>query len=270
MGFTKIDGLKIHYHAVHASAAGEGQRVLYIHGTGCNTRLWEQHMTAIADTHTPVAIDLPGHGQSEGNGFRGVADYSHFAVQLAAALGWNRFVVAGHSLGGAIALAIATYHAELLNGLMLIDTGARLRVHPIIVQRALEAARTGRPIVSVDASWAYASSTPQSVIDTIQAKTADTDPWVTYKDWICDDSFDFTTRLKYIDLPTLAVCGAEDRLTPVKYHTFFQQHIRGCQLVVIPNAGHWVYVEQPQAFTKAVTEFLDGLPASASAAAVGS
>ncbi len=216
MGFTKIDGLKIHYHAVHASAAGAGQRVLYIHGTGCNTRLWEQHMTAIADTHTPVAIDLPGHGQSEGNGFRGVADYSHFAVQLAATLGWNRFVVAGHSLGGAIALAIAAYHAELLNGLMLIDTGARLRVHPNLLRASRQAAETGqRP--SVNRTWGYASSTPQSVVQAVYDMTADTDLGVTYKDWISDDTFDFMSRVQDIQVPTLAICGDEDNLTPVKY-----------------------------------------------------
>ena len=144
MGFTDIDGLRIHYHAVGDPTQQKGQRVLYVHGTGCNTRVWEQHMTALAEAPTPVAIDLPGHGQSAGRGFRGAADYSYFVVGLAPALGWERFVVAGHSMGGAIALTTAIYHADRLNGLLLIDTGARLRVHPDILQAAQLAADTGR------------------------------------------------------------------------------------------------------------------------------
>ena len=95
MAYTEIDGLRIHYQALGNPAAPKGQRVLYVHGTGCNAQVWQQHMAAIADTHTPVAIDLPGHGQSEGDGFRGVADYSHFVVELASCLGWDRLLWLG-------------------------------------------------------------------------------------------------------------------------------------------------------------------------------
>jgi pimeloyl-ACP methyl ester carboxylesterase len=260
MGFVEIDGLRIHYQGVGELTPARGQRVLYVHGTGCNTKVWQPHMAAVAAAHIPVAIDLPGHGQSAGNGFRGVADYSHFVVELAAHLGWKRFVVAGHSMGGAIALTIALYHAELLNGLMLIDTGARLRVHPAILQAARQAAVTGRRLPP-ERSWGYASSTPQSVVDAVYAITADTDPRVTYKDWICDDSFDVMSRVPTITVPTLAVCGEEDQLTPVRYHRFFQEKIPNCQLAVIPHAGHWSYIEQPEAFNRVVSAFLASLPA---------
>jgi pimeloyl-ACP methyl ester carboxylesterase len=260
MGFVEIDGLRIHYQRRGELTPARGQCVLYVHGTGCNTKVWQQHMAAVAEAHTPVAIDLPGHGQSTGSGFRGVADYSHFVVELATHLGWKRFVVAGHSMGGAIALTIALYHAELLNGLMLIDTGARLRVHPAILQAARQVARTGRRLPP-ERSWGYASSTPQSVVDAVHAMTADTDPRVTYKDWICDDSFDVMSRVPTITVPTLAVCGEEDKLTPLKYHRFFQEKMPNCQLAVIPHAGHWSYIEQPEAFSRVVSAFLTGLPA---------
>lgn len=259
MAFADIDGLTIHYHAGGDPAEKRGQRVLYVHGTSCNTRVWEQHMQAIADTHTPVAIDLPGHGRSAGRGYRGAADYGHVVVELARYLGWERCVVAGHSMGGAIAFTIAMYYPELLNGLMLIDTGARLRVHPTILRAARQAADNGQRLPT-ERSWGYASNTPQSVVDTVEAMTADTDPRVTYADWICDDSFDFMSRVQDITLPTLAVCGAEDRLTPVKYHQFLQQRMPNCRLEVIQQAGHWSYIEQPEAFTRVVRAFLDDLP----------
>jgi pimeloyl-ACP methyl ester carboxylesterase len=234
--------------------------VLYVHGTGCNAAVWAPHMAAIAGAHQPVAIDLPGHGRSPGRGFRGVADYAYFVVELAKALGWERFVVAGHSMGGAIALLTALYHGELLEGVVLVDTGARLRVHPDLVRGAHEAARAGRA-PETDRSWGFAAATPASVVDAVHALIVDTDPWVTYGDWIADDTFDVMSRLREIRVPTLAVCGALDRLTPVRYHRHLAAEIPGCRLTVIDGAGHWVFWEQPEAFTRTVRAFLDELPA---------
>jgi pimeloyl-ACP methyl ester carboxylesterase len=267
MGSVVIDERRISYLAAGSAQRPRGQRVLYIHGTGCNARVWEPHMAAIADAHMPVAIDLPGHGQSAGRGFRGVADYTHFAVELARALGWARFVVVGHSMGGAVALLTALYHADLLGGLVLVDTGARLRVNPALLRGAREAAAAGGA-PAMDRAWAYASGTPQSVVDALQALTAGTDPRVTYADWIADDTFDVMSRVADIRVPTLAVCGAEDRLTPVKYHEFLAAQIPGCRLAIIEGAGHWVFWEQPEAFTRAVRGFLDALPPAAASARV--
>jgi pimeloyl-ACP methyl ester carboxylesterase len=259
MGFAEIGGLKIHYRAVGDPTSKKGQGVIYVHGTGRNSSLWQKHMESLADSHRPVAIDLPGHGQSEGRGFRGAADHGEFVVELAKSLGWDRVVVAGHSLGGAVALTTALYHAEMVAGLVLIDTGARLRVHPDILKSHREAAAAGRR-TELDRSWAFSDKTPQSLVDEVKAMCADTDPWVTYVDWVCDDTSDFMSRVEDIDVPTLAVCGEEDRLTPVKYHRFFQDRMPQCELAIIQNAGHYVYMEQPAEFNRVVKKFLDTLP----------
>jgi len=259
MGSAVIAERTIHYHTVTSRAARLGRRVLYVHGTGCNGKVWLPHMTAIADVHTSVAIDLPGHGLSPGRGFRGVGDYTYFVIELAKTLGWDRFVVAGHSLGGAIALLTALYHSELLDGLILVDTGARLRVDEGLLRGARAAAETGRAIAT-DRSWGFASATPESVVDAIQKLTGDTDPAVTYQDWIADDTFDVMSRLKDIRVPTLAMCGAQDRLRPVKYHQFLAAQIPGCRLTIVEDAGHWMFWEQSEVFTRTVRSFLDGLP----------
>ena len=255
MGSAVIAGRTIHYHAAGNPDGRTGQRVLYVHGTGCSGEVWTPHMAAIADRHVAVAIDLPGHGKSAGRGFRGVADYAYFVVELAAALGWDRFVLAGHSLGGAVAQLTALYHPQLLDGLILIDTGARLRVDPALLRGAREALASGRG-ATADRSWAFSSATPQSVVDAVNALNASTDPSVTYGDWIADDTFDVMSRVNQIRVPTQVVCGADDRLTPVKYHRFLEAQIPGSRLAIIDKAGHWVFWEQPAAFTRAVRAFL--------------
>jgi pimeloyl-ACP methyl ester carboxylesterase len=102
------------------------------------------------------------------------------------------------------------------------------------------------------------------MVDAVHALTEGTDPSVTHGDWIADDTFDVMPRVSQIRVPTLAVCGAEDRLTPVKYHRFLEAHIPGCRLTIIEQAGHWVFWEQPEAFTRAVRAFLDELPRATS------
>src|SRR5262249_32756775 len=169
-GTVVIDERTIHYHAVGDPARPKGRRLLYVHGTGCTGEVWLPHMKAMGDLHTAVAIDLPGHGKSPGRGFRGVGDYTHFALELARTLQWDRCVIVGHSLGGAIALLAALYHADRLDGLVLVDTGARLRVDPALLRTSRDAAEKGRAPAS-DRSWAYASTTPQSIVDAVERIT---------------------------------------------------------------------------------------------------
>jgi pimeloyl-ACP methyl ester carboxylesterase len=135
-------------------------------------------------------------------------------------------------------------------------------VDPGLLRGARVAAETGRG-PAADRSWAYASTTPASVVAAVERLTAPTDPRVTYGDWIADDTFDVMSRVKDVRVPTLAVCGAEDRLTPVRNHQLFAAQIPGCRLVIVEGAGHWVFWEQPEMFTRAVRTFLDSLPSSA-------
>jgi pimeloyl-ACP methyl ester carboxylesterase len=189
-----------------------------------------------------------------------MADYAHAAMGLAGALGWDRFVLAGHSMGGGVAITAALYHPARIAGVVLVDTGARLRVGRDVLETARAAAATGQPALP-DRSRGFAESTPQPVVDRVLALTEGVDPGVTYADWIADDTFDAMARVGEITAPTLAICGAEDRLTPVKYHRFLADRMPDCRLVVIDGAAHWSFHEQPEAFNRAVRAFLDALPA---------
>lgn len=255
MPHTIIEGLKIAYDHYQPAAAPPAQRVIYIHGTGCNAKVFEDHLKVVAQTHEVVAIDLPGHGGSQGNGFRGTADHAFFVAALIEMLGWESCIVAGHSLGGGIALSVAIYFEHCVGGLMLIDTGARLRVNPNVIALAREVA-LGRAKIKGDARLGYAETTAQSVVDGVNAVTAGCDPVVTYKDWVADDSFDLMSRVGQISAPTLAICGLEDPLTPLKYHEYLRDHLADCELVTIERAGHWPFVENPEQFNAAVLQFL--------------
>ena len=171
------------------------------------------------------------------------------------ALDWQPCVLAGHSLGGGIVIALATYFPELVEKLILIDTGARLRVAPAVIENAKRIA-SGESVMR-QTRHGFADSTPQARVDALREITAGEDPGITLKDWYADDSCDFLSRVSSIRVPTLAVCGREDQLTPIKYHQYLADNMPHCELHIIDNAAHWPFVEQVQTFNKIVGEFLD-------------
>ena len=248
-----IDGVQYHYILNRASPEHGGKRVIYVHGTGCNGQVFARHINAL-DKHQAAALDLSGHGQSGGKGYCGVVDHAYIVAEFIRALGWEPCVLAGHSLGGGIVIALAIYFPELVEKLILVDTGARLRVAPAVIENAKRIASGDS--VSKDTRQGFSDATSQSKVDALREITANEDPAITLKDWYADDSCDFLSRVAAITVPTLAICGREDRLTPLKYHQYLREHMPECELHVIENAGHWPFVEQPHDFDSIVLKFL--------------
>lgn len=252
----RVDDLDIHF--VHGGPRDATMRLLYVHGTGCNAGVWARHCASLPPDYEYVCVDLAGHGGSSGAGFRGTADHAFVIDAVVAHLGWDRFVIVGHSLGGAIALTYAVYHPAKLAAMVLVDTGGRLRVAPDVLEGARLAAM-GREVPPADPRWTFSPRTPDSVIDRVWSDLGDVAPDLVYRDWIADDSFDFLSRVRAVHAPCLAVCGADDPITPVRNHAFFRDHMPSCELAIIEDCGHWPFYEQPESFDRIVTDYLEGV-----------
>lgn len=250
---VQIDNTHIHYISNREDADPCEAEVVYVHGTGCNGGVFEAHMNALS-CHA-LALDLSGHGQSGGQGYRGVVDHAHFVAEFITELKCGPCIVAGHSLGGGIVIALAVYYPELLRGLILIDTGARLRVAPAVIENAKRIAAGGAG-GKTDSRQGFSDKTPQETVDALRRIVQHEKPDITLKDWYADDSCDFLTRVSKIQLPTLAVCGREDQLTPIKFHEYLRDNMPSCELQIIEDAGHWPFVEQPKVFLNLVGEYL--------------
>src|SRR2546426_782991 len=114
----------------YASAGAGSPTVCLVHGTGGSSDVWMRQLEDLADLGHIVALDLPGHGRSGGTIPRRIEDAAAAVAGLLDALGITRVVIGGHSMGGAIALQFALSCRERPDGLILIGTGARLRVLP--------------------------------------------------------------------------------------------------------------------------------------------
>lgn len=251
MPYTNIVGEKIFY--VHHQGDPKGQRTLvFVHGAGGSHLNWPPQLRRLAGANT-YTLDLPGHGQSAGQGRTSISAYADFVAAFLETLGLGKVTLIGHSMGGATALDFALRYPEGLARLVLVGSGARLRVAPAIldgIRQDFEAA------VRLICDYAFAPDAPEQLKREGRRQMGQTHPDVLYGDFAACDAFDVMDRLGEIRCPTLAICGTADRLTPPKYSTYLRDHIPAAQLVLIEGAGHEVMLEQPEAVSQAIADFM--------------
>ncbi len=235
------------------SARPGAPSILFVHGSGLAGALWDLQLSGLSPSMNTLAIDLPGHGQSDAPSLDSVPAYAAALMTFIRTCGLPRPVPCGLSLGGAIALQmLIDYPAELAGGI-LIGTGARLRVRPALFELI---AADYPAFVAATGSLAAAPGTADGVLAPVRELMAACPPAVTAADYRACDRFDVMDRLGEIDHPVLVIAGAEDQLTPVKYSDYLVRHIDRAQRCVVPRAGHLVPVEQPAAVNEAIHRFV--------------
>lgn len=244
------------YYAVRGNS---GAPLVFIHGAGDSHLLWNGQLAALSDVARTYAPDLPGHGKSAGAGRDTIADYADAVRGFMDELGVERAVFVGSSMGGAIAQSIAIESPARVMGLVLVGTGAKLRVTSHFLdglQNDFEA--TARELVEM--YYPSSDSTPPDVTMALKEKSLaqliKTGSAVTYGDFAACDAFDERMRLHLVERPTLVICGENDRMTPPSYSRFIAQVITDARLEIIAGAGHMVMLEQPQEFGRIVREWL--------------
>ncbi|MHB8599744.1 MAG: alpha/beta fold hydrolase [Ktedonobacteraceae bacterium] len=231
--------------------------IVFIHGSGDSARAWRLQVEGLRDRHQVFAIDLPGHGQRADTlpQETTVLDYAKAAHEIIQQeLHLNHPIIAGHSLGGAVALMMALEYGDELGGLILIGTGARLRVLPA----SLEAARTTPQQARIVLTKAGVAPVNVEIVPpTILSDQVEPASYILYRDLSACNIFDCMPRLQDIHLPTLIICGTDDAATPVKYSQYLHEHIAGSTLRIIADAGHYVMREKPEIVNSAIMEWLE-------------
>jgi len=244
---------------IHYELTGSGPtRLCLVHGAGGSAGVWVRQLEELTDIAQIVALDLPGHGQSNGRGCDRIADYVKVIRGFLDATGLVKVVLCGHSMGGAVAQAFAMAHPGRLAGLVLVGTGARLRVLPRILELLERDYPEGVRFIS---RLAVSPGALETLVESLIRQTLNTPQPVLLGDFRACDAFDVMARLGEIRTPTLVICGTDDQLTPPKYAQFLQHHIAGARLELIRGAGHYVQLERSDETNAALREFLAGLGA---------
>ena len=232
--------------------------VVFVHGAGGTREGWARlTLHLVRRGRRALALDLPGHGRSGGLGCGRIEEYAGHVLRFLEVQGLRQPVLAGHSMGGGIALACALAKPRALGGLVLLGTGARLRVHESILQGVrADFARTVASIVG----HLFAPGAPPVLAEEGRRELLACRPEVMEGDFRACDAFDVMNRLGEIALPALVLCGEKDALTPPKYSHHLAGNIPGARLEMVEAAGHMLMLEQPARAGEAIAAFLETLP----------
>jgi pimeloyl-ACP methyl ester carboxylesterase len=232
--------------------------LVFIHGSGGDHTVWGYQYGRLKGDFNIAALELPGHGSSDGPGEQDVAKYVEWVRAALPVFGIENPVLIGHSLGAAIALTFAVYHGELLSGVVACGGGLRMPVNPAILEGVR---KDPAAIRAMTAKIAVAKKHRERLSPVLMEQKGD--PEILYGDFLACDGLDITEAAKQIRVPALVVCGAEDKMMPLAHSEALRDAIPGAQMAVIAEAGHMVMMEEPEAFNEVLKQFVDRLPKEA-------
>ncbi|MDA8121624.1 MAG: alpha/beta hydrolase [Deltaproteobacteria bacterium] len=230
--------------------------IVFLHGAGGSHHTWRDQWAGLKGAARLVIPDLPGHAESSGRPKETVEAYADWLAEFVREAGMGKFILAGHSMGGAIALQAAISRIAGLEALILAGTGAKLKVSPVILDGIAGRFKDFAPEL-VD--WMMARSSDHLLREDITRDVLSTKASTFATDFRACDAFDVRGRLGEIGVPALVVVGDDDRLTPLKYSEFLATNIRGGVLKIIHDAGHVAMLEKPTEMNNVIASFVHSL-----------
>jgi pimeloyl-ACP methyl ester carboxylesterase len=268
--YVDVGGFNLRY-----VVKGAGQSVLLIHGLSGYLETWIYNIGALSRHFTVYALDLPGHGLSEGP----VANYTldccthRIAVGFMAALRIERASLVGHSLGGLVCLSVAIQFPQQVDKLVLVDSAGLSKEAPLIYRLAalpvlgdIGLRFTIKPLIKAGMEKGFYN--PDIITDEMVN--------LSYKYWRAPKfkralanllrhnvSIDglhpevvVTDKLHLVKAPTLLIHGVHDQVIPVEYARLACKLIPNVKCEVIDGCGHCPHIEKAAQFNDLVVAFL--------------
>jgi pimeloyl-ACP methyl ester carboxylesterase len=264
---VKASGVRL-----RVAVAGQGAPVIFLHGLFVNHASWLPVRDALSNQFMTVAPDFPGFGESEkppANRFAYSAEaFAETIADLYAGLDLGRAAVVGHALGGAVALALAAHHPELVSRLVLVDAlcyeapvDARRRIAliPVIggfVFKQLWGRSTFRSFyrnLILSGSDAYSNSQLDEYYDAFNTPASRGSALATMR--ATSDTRAVAAHTGRISAPTLVVWGRHDRIYPARLGQRLAREIRGAGFQLM-DTGHAPHEQHPEAFASILQRFL--------------
>jgi pimeloyl-ACP methyl ester carboxylesterase len=251
--------------------------IVFLHGLASSSSTWQDVLGRLPSHLTAIAVDLPGHGQSD----RGAQDYTlaghaNIVRDLLVQIGVTRATFVGHSYGGGVAMQLAYQHPDMCERLVLVSSGGlgpdvswMLRllslpgaefVLPVIGPACVrdtgnaiweQLNKIGVRAPRLEQSWrAYATITdPDNRAPFLRTLRGVIGP--------SGQVLSATDRLYLTsNLPTLLVWGARDRMIPVVHALSTHDQLPNSELLILADSSHFPHHEQPQEFVDALSSFL--------------
>ncbi|MFO0585646.1 MAG: alpha/beta fold hydrolase [Anaeromyxobacter sp.] len=273
MPITQLNGVGLHYLDAGPGAPGPGgaaarpsaDAVLLLHAFPLHSGMWAHAVAALSSRHRVIAPDYRGLGKTPPSGEP--STMALLAGDVRALLGHlrvERAVVVGLSMGGYVALELFRQAPALFRGLVLCDTRAgadtpegaagREAMARTALERGLE--WVADDMIPKLLREGHDPATAKAVRDLIRGGTPAGVAAAQRGMAVRPDS---TATLGQVKVPALVIVGESDKMTPPAEAKKLAAGIHGARVEVIPAAGHLSNLENPEAFTRALTNFVDTL-----------
>lgn len=259
----ELNGIGIDYRDV-----GQGLPVVFIHAFPLNQAMWEDQARALADRFRVITLDLRGFGGSQApEGPYSMDQMASDVYELCRALGIDRAVLVGLSMGGYVSMAFARNYPESIRALVLANTRASADSDQARLRRARSAEKAlnqGTAAAVADLlPLLLASSTLQSRPDIVQkvramAESVQPRVFAAVQAGLAERP-DSTQLLSKVNFPVLIISSDQDALNTIQEAQALQEIIPDSRLRIIQGAGHLSNLERPDQFNAILTEFLESL-----------
>lgn len=264
MPSIKVGSIGVHYNAPWGLPHKSGDLmtpqkvVMLVHGAGGSSRHWEPMIKFLGlggdnQQWFPIALDLPGHGATEGYVPDSIDAVATFLKAFLDELGINHPICyVGQSMGGLIGLQFALSYPDSVERLVLMATAARIQLHPDFLGQAL----TGEWDMTFLGQSFHPEATEDSkelVLGEFQYTRMPSDA----SDFMGVTSLDLTSAISSLQIPTLILTGDDDVIISPRKSSILQRQISSSRLVTVSGAGHYLHVEKPAKVAEEVRHFLD-------------
>jgi pimeloyl-ACP methyl ester carboxylesterase len=218
--------------------------LVFIHGAGGDKSQWEFQRDFFTNKKFGIiTISLPGHGDSSPSKEVSIRSYATNLKEFLSKNGIKKFILVGHSMGGAITLQFSVDFPDFQPMMVvLVGTGAKLNVAPVffdLIQSDFNKA------IKMMTDFSYSDKAELAIKEKNAKIITDNGSRVLLGDLEACRQFDIREDLTKIEVPALIICGEEDQMTPLKYSQYLRDNIEDSQLFIFPDVGHFPFLEIP-------------------------
>jgi len=262
--FTHVNNINISYIDVGLGKTS----IVFIHGFPFDKSMWKDQIDSLKSSNRVLAFDIRGYGKSiDEHTFPTIDLFSDDLLSFMDQLNIEKAVVCGLSMGGYIALNALKRFPDRFEALILCDTqciadspDVHDNRYQTIDQINLEGTKTFNEKFIKGVFHPDSMMNKMEVVDSLKNIVfANSKRVITTGLSALAERFETCSSLAAICIPTLIICGREDKVTPLAQSQFMHENIKDSSLKVIENAGHVSNLEQPNEFNKHILAFLASL-----------
>jgi pimeloyl-ACP methyl ester carboxylesterase len=258
----ELQGRRIYAYTGTKSIVPSQRTLLFIHGAANDHSVWALQSRYFAyHGFNVLAVDLPGHGKSDGPALAAIEELAHWTIELLDTTTLYKTTLVGHSMGSLIALHAAAEHAERVEKLVLIGSAYPMKVSDALLQTAHAGDHAAVEMINV---WSHSAAgqtggnrLPGQWIMGSSMRLLERTMAPLHTDFnACNQYAAGLESAEKVRCPTLMISGRSDLMTPPRSAEAIAEKLAGVKRVTLEGGGHDLMAEQPDAVLDALISFI--------------